>query len=332
MQVQTLDPTTLFLFDSYPREVSDKRQKIFNTHQLIQYIQNNNGLDEHTFTSVYSLEFIIDKIFIDIDGNLDYAKSLCRYLLTENIQHIPIASGKKGYHIYIPLKPQLYTNTKQKLYTVTTHILEQTYSKLILQNLLHQDIIDPHLIGNIRGMCRIPNTLRPPHNLTYCTYLPQNFFHYTEQDIQKHIKQPHFYNYNINTETLPTLDTLIQKYNINIETYVTKNGNHNGNGTKLQTSISTITDIKQYLKNILRPCLYTYIIRQNPTHNARVVTTIDLLQFFNQHQISEIYSKLNWLDYDEQTTLHQIEYCSRYQPYGCKRLRQLGIPKVCCEY
>ena len=337
MQVLT-DKTINLLFGTFPREVAEKpdgnfqRRLIYSTEQFIDYIERNNGINTQVFSSVYSLDFTIDKAFIDIDGSLDYQKALCRYLSSEQIPYIPIASGKKGFHTYIILKPKQYQNPKELLYSVTMYILEQTFGKQELTNLIQNDIIDSHLIGNIRGMCRIPNTLRSPLNLTYCTYLPNNFLFMTEQDISHHIKQPHFYDYHINIQNCPTLEDLAKKYNIKIDEYNHQNNNGNGNLSKLSTNIANIKNIHTYLEKLLRPCLYYNLITTNPKHKFRVVATIDLLQFLQPKQIMEIYSRLKWLDFNEHETLYQIEKCSHYKPYGCKKLREKKIPIVCCEY
>jgi len=332
-----LDKTTLFLFNSFPREVGKTRKRIYNIQQLVNFIEQTNSIDE-VYTSVYSLDFIIDKLFLDFDtvpnvrNALDDAKALARYYESEKFQYIPIASGRKGIHLYLILKPKLYENSKQLLTAVTIHIIEQVFDKNEITT------IDTHLVGNLRALCRIPNSLRPPENLNYCTYLPPDkFLDMTEEDIAIHMKQPHIYNYEIDIQKCPILND----FDVDIEEYKNyQTSGNNSNGYNLTTNIKNIKDIKAYLKNILRPCLFSKITTPDPRHDVRVITTIDLLKLFNKQQIAEIYQRLNWKDFDFLYTLYQIEKCEEFfkrcnkfdNIYHCKRLKQLGIPTVCCDY
>jgi len=318
-----LDKTTAMLFNRFPREVGKTRRRIYNMRQLIDYIESANGYED-VYTSVYSLDFRIDKIFIDLDGKNAFndLKAIARFFESEGLQYIPVASGKKGYHLYLLLKPKKYKNSKQLLRAVTFYIIEQVFGKNNLAS------VDPTKIGDIRALCRVQNTLRPPENLNYCTYLPPSFFDLTEKDVAFHIKSPHTYDYGIDPRKLPTLDF----FDVDVEKYAyNANANANNDNLKLTTNIKNIKDIKAYLKTVLRPCLYNRIIQPDPEHLVRVATTIDLLQFLSEKQVFEIYARLKWRDWNPEITAKQIKYATKYLPYSCRRLRQLGIPKACCE-
>ena len=66
--------------------------------------------------------------------------------------------------------------------------------------------VDSSTISDIRQLCRLPNTLRPPENLNWCTYLPPDtFLDMTEVDVARHMKSPHTYQYDFGKK-LPSLE------------------------------------------------------------------------------------------------------------------------------
>jgi len=323
VQVCTLEPATRLLFDTYPREVGKKRQIVRYTDELQSYIEHYNGFDE-CFTSDYALNGVIDKIVWDLDStNIDYAKALCRYFVSQHYPYIPVASGRKGFHIYLLLKPQRYENEKQLLYAVTMNICESVYGKYDTQLLIQNGIIDPCLIGNIRSMIRLPNTLRPPQNLSYCTYLSKDFFNMTNEDVSQWIKHPHFIDYDFTDCVFPTLND----FNVDISKYAKNNPTQQNGNSKCKTNIGELSDVHRYLVHILRPCLYKHIIKSNPSHKVRVISAIDLLQNLEKLQVIELFSRLDWVDFNEGITNYQVECCSRYHSYGCGKIRKYGIPQ-----
>jgi len=210
-----LDGTTIRLFSPFKREVANpKRKPIWSLRQFVKFIEENNGRND-CYTSVYPLDETIDKIFLDLDGPkaLEDAKAIYEYVyLEQDIPVIPVASGKKGIHLYILLKPKTYENPSNLLSMVTYRILEDTFGEKVKET-----SVDPHVIGDVRRICRIPNTLRPPENLNWCTYLPPHkFVEMTETELVKHIKSPHIYEYDLNgryltLHDLPKSDMVPQK-------------------------------------------------------------------------------------------------------------------------
>ena len=184
-------------------------------------------------------------------------------------------------------------------------------------------LVDTRIIGDVRRLTRIPNTLRPPENLTYCTYLPpEKFTEMSLEDVIRHIKGIHTYRYSIHK--MPTLEDFPKVNTKKIRTI-----------TSLSPQPISVAPerVKEFLKRILRPCLYKWIITAEPPHEVRVAVTIDLLNMgFTEEEIFKIYQSLNWKDFDPDTTEYQIHHIAEgnYRPYSCRRLRELGIAKVCC--
>jgi len=313
-----IDSTTLHLFGEMPREMGNpSRITVYNIEQMSRFIEENNGVRD-VYTSVYPLNGVIDKIFFDLDGKgaLDDAKKIYKWLKEKGFCGIPIASGKKGFHLYVLLKPAKYGDETKKL------LLKASLS--ILQSVFKDEksyiSVDPHPIGDVRRICRVPNTLRPPQNLNLCTYLPpDSFLDMTEEDVTVHIKSPHVYEYEFDGK-LPTLKDFPEPEGYDLKEW-----------KPIQNEIPIITkDGNVFLRNVLRPCLYRRLLTPEPPHHVRVAATIDLLKFFSPEEILNFYSQLGWSDWEPKTTYYQIEHCKGLKAYSCRKLRRLGVPSVCC--
>lgn len=292
-----------------------KRTIVYNENEFKAFVSANNG-NHDVFTSVYDVALNIDKIFFDFDGDMSLQESIIiyNYLKSKNYNVIPVASGKKGIHLYLLLKTKNYgQQTKQMLYDATVSIVKNAFNNEAGKT------VDKRIFGDLRRLCRVPNTLRPPKNLGFCTYLPEDYAKFTRNDLERYLKSPHDVEYNING-VFPTLDKLIDKtIDLSYEMTYEDRGKTIvvGNGSKM-------------LKAVLRPCLYRYIETIHPPHEVRVATTIDLLQLdLSVDCISDFFKKLGWEDFDESYTKYQIEHLRRsgYKSFGCKRLIELGIPE-----
>lgn len=314
-----LDSTTLFLFGSFPREVGI-RETIYNTDQFIRYLEMNNGFTD-CYTSVYPLNGMVDKIYTDWDGTraVGDVKKQGEWLYAEEIPFVPVLTGKKGFHLYARCKPhKIGEGSSFLLRGATLGIARQALGTL-------ECTLDTHPVGNVRQICRVPNTLRPPENLNWCTYLPSpEFLDMSEEDFAYFMKSPHSFEYDLSGKLLK------------LEDFPSVNGDICDNNT----SIEDLTDALKYvhnangnefLKRTLRPCLYEHIIRKEPYHAVRVAVTVDLLEFFPKEAIMNVFKSLNWLDFDSEVTSKQIDSCKRLRPYSCNKIRSLGLPSTCTK-
>ncbi|MBU1037411.1 hypothetical protein KKF32_05340 [Patescibacteria group bacterium] len=318
-----LDPTTEMLFSPFDREVGNPRRwRIHTENDFIKFIEQNNGASD-CYSSIYPADGTVDKIFFDIDsqngvtGALDESRRLYTFLLSRGFNVIPILSGKKGFHFYLLLQPKQYDNAKSRLTRATLSVLSECFGYSD-DGVIKTATVDPHIIGDIRRISRIPNTLRPPLNLTWCTYLPPDWVKMTTAELIGQMKSPIKYDYDLDG-SFPTLDDFpdppaeIMKWK----------------EIEVIEPARPIND-NTFLKKLLRPCLYRHMMSDHPGHAVRVASTVDLLQFFEPAKIVEMYRALGWTDWDPDETMKQIESCRRLKPYGCKKLRQLGIPEACC--
>lgn len=316
------DQTTLQLFSSFPREVGNpKRRLAYNLYEFNNFIFENDGVAE-CFTGVYGLDRNIDKIFFDFDGDesLNEAIVIYRYLRDKGYYTIPVASGKKGIHLYILLRPKQYgEQSKDLLYRASISIIKNAFNGGVGKT------IDRHIIGDIKRLCRIPNTMRPPENRAWCTYLPPNFDKVMSPvKFAKHIKEPHSYNYDIPNK-LPDLHDLIDK---NVDMTFNRSYTER-NGVTLQVGNGS-----EFLKRLLRPCIYEVLVTIHPPHDIRVAATIDLINVgLSEESVINAYKTLGWEDFDEDYTAYQIKQISErnYIPYACNRLQHFTQhkPEIC---
>lgn len=296
------------IFDRFPREIGLHRKIIYNQKQFRDYITKNNGITD-CYTSAYSTDFLIDKIFFDFDGknSFDETKTLYQFLTKEKkFTVIPVISGMKGFHLYQLVKPDYYS--KQELTIASYSLVYEVFDKI--------KALDTHVLGDIRRLVRIPNTLRPPENKNWCSYLPQYFDELSEWEVFEYQKAPHNFNYKINT--IPNLRSLMKK----------------------EITFSSIDEIKDEkpvkvinhnILNYIRPCLIKPLEMPNAPHTIRLAVTIDLIHAgLSDYEIFGLYKELGWNDFEPETTLHYIKAIRNkgYKPYSCKKLRLLGL----CHY
>ena len=183
-----------------------------------------------------------------------------------------------------------------------------------------------YLVNNIVvHNCRVPNSLRPPENINYCTYLPpETFLEMTTQDCSEHMKSTHHYDYKIDFNKAPLLTDFEYEFDdVDFQKWETIKGT---NTVSIGTSNPNL-----FLKNLLRPCLYRHITSTHPGHEARAAVAIDLLHAgYNPEEIADMFSMLGWEDFERNLTISQIKSCRKYEPYSCSKLRSLSLPKICC--
>ena len=330
-----LQKAHLLLFSPFYREVGKKRKVVFNLKGWLSEVEKLDGKDD-VFTSVYPLNGVIDKIFIDIDdrdlGLAFYvAKKIYSYLLDNHYTVIPVATGKKGFQLHILLEPLSYDNN---LYIKKTLLANATYYILHKAGLYSRDNglakqIDTHVIGDVRRLCRVPGTLRPPTNQTYCVFLPINFDELSLEKIIELTKKPVSADYDYKIDELPTLHDFPKFLSHQEKEKVFLQSSRNW--------LKIPTEVREYLKRLLRPCIFYNIIVSEPRHDARVAATIDLLLLgYSIDEIVEIFSKLNWVDFNEEFTRYQVQQIKdrHYKPYGCRKLRKLFGTNYCenCKY
>jgi len=308
-----IDRVTLKLFTPFPREVGNPARRVVkNLKQFKNFIEINNGKKD-CLVALYPVDLRVDKLWFDFDGAGAYEdfKRAYLYCLEMGYSAIPVASGKKGYHLYILIRPGYHDKKTLRNATLS-----------LAQNFNTNGSLDLQVIGDIRRLSRIPNTLRPPENKTYCVYLPPDFYKMSEREINALLSSPQIYDYD--SRNPPRIDELITEDFDETECRckVSSNG---------QPPLPIPKDLDAFLKLTLRPCLYKRIKQPEPPHVVRVAATLDYLNAgLNPEEIQSIYERIGWVDYDPEITDYQIRSLIGLKPYSCRKLRGLLNPK-CCE-
>jgi hypothetical protein len=300
------------LFDKFPREVDLKRKIVYNLSHFLNYIQLNNGI-KGVYTSLYDLNLHIDKIFFDIDNqDLQKAKEdtilLIKRLNEYKLPYIVLFSGKKGFHVYIPTKSWQAPNLETARYVLKR--IQYTLSNGIKS-------VDRHVIGDVRRLVRIPNTLNKNN---YCVPLPDTFIYWSISKIIDYAKSPHDINYEIkpvDVRQLVDFDFDYIQYNIDID--LPKQWN-------LPSSFKLVIPL-------IRPCLAQKLIEdRDPPHMVRLALVCELMWLgFSQEQIYHIIRELNWSDFNPKITRYHIKHIfeHKYLPPSCEKLKQYTNCKNC---
>jgi len=303
--------------------VGDPRRRVVGSLlQLKKFINETNGKRD-CFVSVYDFKYI-DKIFIDIDGEnaFETAKKIYKFLYESKIPTIPVISGKKGYHLYVLVKPEKLTE-KNKLVNATYSIIDKSGAFRIEHGGEYKiPLIDSVTIGDTRRLCRIPETLRPPENKRFCAYLPPDFHTLNEKDVKLYSYNPRPFEYEL--KKLPSLDSFEK---VDIESY------RPPRKTQLKQKIM-IKNKNIGLRLFLRPCIFKEISTIHPRHEARVDMVSELYERgFDESEIFIFIKNLKWEDFDPEITKYQIHSIIKVplKPYSCRKLRSLGYCDHSCE-
>ena len=334
---------TLRLFSPFQRNVGNPQQyPIYSQKDFEDFIIRNNGIKDCS-SSVYSQESTIDKIWFDFDGigAIDEARKLYAFLRGLDAMVFPIISGKKGIHLHLLLNTNVKANSDNAKEILMDTIILIISNGLGLRDWKQPTTLDWSKLGAINVTCRIPNTLRPPANTTWSSYLPQNWNQLTETEIWDYAKSPHSFNYTGQVFTPDQLSSKLDELEVNFKF---SSGAVTTQFAEEPTFPSTMfekmsqKDLVKALEKIMRPCLYRHIISSNPRNDARVAVVLDLLAVgLRPQEILTIFNKLKWDKYDEGITKSKVMYIAdrfygeqTLTPYSCAKLRQINLPRVCC--
>ena len=340
-----IDQNTLNLFSPFQRNVGNPYQfGIKSQKDFEDFIIRNNGINDCS-ASVYSQDSTIDKIWFDLDGvgALDEARRLYKFLREINCKVLPIISGRKGIHLHLLLSSNVKVNSESAKEILMDTIILIISNGLGLRDWKQPTTLDWSKLGATNVTCRIPNTLRPPANTTWSSYLPENWNELSDADVWDYSKSPHSFDY---TGEIYSIDELSSKLEIlpNSHSFTRSRGSSEQRFEK-QPEFEPVlfgtmerSELVKALEKIMRPCLFRHIISSRPRNDARVASVLDLLSVgLLPKEILTIFSKLNWDKYDEQITSSKVMYIAErfygnqdLSPYSCARLRQINLPKVCC--
>ncbi len=231
---------------------------------------------------------VINQLYIEFDNDNSHeiVKNLTQNFLKDGLKFRINFSGRRGYHIYILCK---HENINRKSYLVQLH-------KYVIDKYNLENDIDHHVIGNIRQLRRIENTLNIRGNL-YCIPITYQELQYlTFDEIKEIAEQPRNFDVCWIEGNELKLDNIDISNSIN-ESYNIENGNGKFNE----------------IKNILpEPCILRTLHLVHPSQEERFLLCLWLSDKFrdgrniNDFDLDELKEKiiifmrtLNWDDYSE---------------------------------
>ena len=308
-----MDNRTAKLFSPYEREVGNPaRTSIKTREELEQFIALNNGVSQGVFCSVYGLNLAVDKIFIDLDGPLCFSalRKICAYLDAVSEVYFVTFSGAKGFHVWIILKSAPKATSKD-LHWATLSLLYD--AGLIDQIGGHTSglPVDSTSIGDVRRLARIPNTMRPPKNKYWCTWLPDTFLDWSPKRLEQWIQAPHEYNdfpkpvhdiFFYQTQDYDMLRDML-KEQLHAQTAVIVAENGSGNKDMLA----------KWFSPFMAPSIVQSIVYDpEPPHLSRFIAAKALLEVgFSPDILLQKFSECGWADFDPETTAYQIRNINR---------------------
>ena len=294
------------LFNRFPRDVDYPRKTVYSYSELKRFIELNNGV-KNVYVALYDHTFTVDKVFFDFDSkdltlSFDDVKMFIKRLNEYNYPFMPVFSGRKGFHIYVLMKPWTPPNIET--------------AKAVLRDIqqrLAGDLptCDRNIFGDVKRLVRYPNTL---NKTNYCVPLPHDFVDWSLSQIIDYAKSPKVVDYNVTS--LPGIEAFIDDiHEYNSNTYTLK---------PLHEPVDMPPSL-QLVKPLLRPCIYESITTDpDPPHIVRVSLVTELMYYgWSKESVHELIRRLRWKDYNNKTTKTQIDQIFRvgYLPPSCYKLK-----------
>lgn len=303
-----IDRRTKRLFSPYDREVGNPaRHRIRSFSAFEDFVALNNGVARDVFCSVYDRRLTINKLFIDLDGQLCMfaLNKLLSYFWSLGEEPMVTFSGSKGFHIWSALIEEPGTSAKDLEHATLSLLWEAGVIDYVGGHSSGMPI-DSTTIGDVRQMARIPNTLRPPANKLWCTWMPDTFLSWSPKRMYQWVQAPHYYNdYPEPKRTLSDYKT--QDYDM-LRDYMKE---HLNAQTSVIISEYKSTD-KESLVRYLSPFMAESIARSlvydpEPPQKVRFIATKALLEHgFPPDLILQKFSQCGWIDFDAEYTAYQI--------------------------
>jgi hypothetical protein len=297
------------LFPNFPRTVGNPRAfSISNREELNNFSLINSGENDKCFCSTCSYINnipIFEDNFLEIDTiNPEPIRKVIIWYEERNIPYVILFSGRAGFHLH-----GLFKSENINVKTL------KNFTRMLLEETNTSDDFDPHVTGDLRRLCRIPNTQRIGG--CWCVPLTRDelFILNTPEEFKKLCVAPRFLDYR-EQERPSILNFIIED--------TTKD---------VPTQIIDVASPKEIfiLKQILRPCVYNSIRTPNPKHDFRVTFVIEALNHgISITQIYNIILSLNWIDIDIEKTKYQIEKIDEKRKEGKLKI-PLSKKRLGCE-
>jgi len=291
-------------------------KKVSTDEELLELINKYNGL-LNIYCSLYwyDIESVdefsneirrpyIDKVFFDIDGDLESTKKLVNFLIKEDLQFWINFSGR-GHHIYIK----------------TTGGGNATNLRIAQLSILHDSgaNADLHIIGDVQRVSRIPNTWNFSAS-KYC--IPIQIEELGKEDGSKQRFEKFIYG-----TRLLNLSSFIEDKFEYLKPEIVPNLEITGNIMLIPCIRNSLSRINpSHLERFIITCYLSYSIRDGkPLHFFDIKILCEkILDFYNTNAH-------HWLDYNFCTTKYFVfNIVPKFDfPVTCNYLKKNGMCIEC---
>jgi len=289
-----------------PREAQLNRIQVKNLDGLVSLLKALNGKDD-CYVSVYSIpqRYLkeVDVIFIETD-DLNAAEKIDKALNENHVNYIKVFSGNKGYHYYIPIYPIRVRNFKRAVAN-------------LLQELGIDDVVDPHVVGDIARMARVPYTVHTETGL-YAVIVNGNNGKNIPRDAIKPNKIPKI---GWKPSKLATLLVL---------------GYDREESTKIVSGSHDIPFEAEYYPECILHLIEKAKATRYLNHQERLHLGAYLLKYHSIDEVVKVFSVLE--DFNEKVTRYHLEKMGKdFKCFSCLNAKRLGIcplrnPRLCLLY
>ncbi len=275
-----------------------QRRLVRSKDEILKFVQMYNGY-RNLYLTLYEFrrmktEFtpdydsaIVPFVFFDFDGEESYkgAKKFTKFLADDGIKYRVNFSGG-GFHIFVSVHGNA---TRRSVRDTQCKILDD-------YNLLKYN--DPHVVGDLARICRIPNTWNL-NKKRFCIPLePHDLEKYSFDEIKTMAQKQRWIENTWSEGISIELEEIQRDREIHQHEIEYKEPNTNG----------------------IEPCVQYILEKRNPTHDERFFLVQYLsynfrkgvsIDYVDRHslinQIVEYLRKLNWSDWNEEYTRYQVQ-------------------------
>ncbi|MCL6579266.1 MAG: hypothetical protein K6T73_07765 [Candidatus Bathyarchaeota archaeon] len=299
----------------FPRDMFLNRAKVYSEEQYLKELCKNY-LNGNCFISLYTdyqiSQGIIDCIFLEIDAyTVEQAIRDCTQLVKAldgmNAQYRIYFSGRRGFHIYLEFTPVQLKHPRMSI-------------KRFVESL--PDCIDPHVIGNIEQLVRVPYTAHKKTGLFSFEVDPEKLSSMTSEEIFRNAVNPDNY------------DPLSEKLCIDYElAHKLKDIDEQlASSPKIELLIEHIS--KGEKEDPFPPCVISSLSALQETgqldHSGRLlVASFMIKKGYSDKEICSLFAQYA-KDYVESKTMYQLGKIRGGQMncFSCRSLRRRGL----CAY
>jgi hypothetical protein len=275
---------------AFPREAGLKRDIAVTPEAFMEYVYGCIEEMKDCYASVFSIRQIrenrYDTIFLDVD-NHDDADKLRSKLDEYGFEYREYDSGR-GRHFYLDFEEEYLPEYKSGVREFVVKVLKVN------------DIVDMHVVGDVRRMARVP--------MTYNTRVGK--FSTVIND-----------NVGLNKE-LPKIIKELGKLSNTI--------------TRVDSDKCNMKTIEMFKGSKLPLCIEDLINKaireQHLQHHERLIVATFMLTRYTKSEVREIFKLCS--DYNKVVTDYNLSWIIEkgYMPYSCDKIKSYGLCRKICEY